>query len=527
MAATVADFQRMDTAPPPPPPPPPPPIPAPPLSAINFCSPAPNAMKPGGSKDHSAPSFQTRPLRTRPPSHSHHHSQHSQPKIEHRHKYKEEEARRHREKGGGEVSKSEKERRHAAPPMTTIVAPVPSSATHLDQRLRRDTPFLANLRFKNDLPEIPCDPKLLVHEADPAALSSYSLTTLERRPKRDLAVPYDLGIPINLLTMDRYCVDAGEQLPLDPEDLALLGGVEDLKLSALNMGALSGAAIVPRARPRALVNGEVSWLMRTTYISQDSDSVRKPGYNEKKAKGMREASANMKSGTDDETSMREAQIHAIEDTFEAARQPPVHQTKPHLTPVEVLPVLPDFLCWANKYVHARFDNDPVEEVEALSRLPPNTRHKIAARSMLKGFSVDNSAQQQQQDGRPQDRYMALVVPESIPEDVEEESRKEVEPQQLEGDYSWSKEYAYEPILRHQELDNRQDYIVRFRDGAAAYCEFYSRLELKKRPETREAAQPARPAKVCITLRDPTPNEEAERTKKMRKLQSGGSKGDGI
>ena len=30
--------------------------------------------------------------------------------------------------------------------------------------------------------------------------------------------------------------------------------------------------------------------MRTTYISQDSDAVRKPGYNEKTAKAMREVS---------------------------------------------------------------------------------------------------------------------------------------------------------------------------------------------------------------------------------------------
>lgn len=38
----------------------------------------------------------------------------------------------------------------------------------------------------------------------------------------------------------------------------------------------------------ALRNTHVSWLMRTTYIAQDSDAVRKPGYNEKKAKSLRQ-----------------------------------------------------------------------------------------------------------------------------------------------------------------------------------------------------------------------------------------------
>lgn len=31
-------------------------------------------------------------------------------------------------------------------------------------------------------------------------------------------------------------------------------------------------------------------------------------------------------------------------------------------PLEVLPMLPDFDCWPNKYVQAHFDNDPTEEV---------------------------------------------------------------------------------------------------------------------------------------------------------------------
>ena len=50
------------------------------------------------------------------------------------------------------------------------------------------------------------------------------------------------------------------------------------------------SAIVPRARPRAIREGQVSWLMKTTYISQDSDTARKQGVTEKAAKAMRDAS---------------------------------------------------------------------------------------------------------------------------------------------------------------------------------------------------------------------------------------------
>ena len=37
---------------------------------------------------------------------------------------------------------------------------------------------------------------------------------------------------------------------------------------------------------------------------------------------------------------REGQIKYIEETFRAAREKPVHPTKPDLQPVEVLPILP-------------------------------------------------------------------------------------------------------------------------------------------------------------------------------------------
>lgn len=39
---------------------------------------------------------------------------------------------------------------------------------------------------------------------------------------------------------------------------------------------------------------------------------------------------------------REKQIQAIEESFKAAKVPPVHQTNPSLKPVEILPLLPDF-----------------------------------------------------------------------------------------------------------------------------------------------------------------------------------------
>ena len=57
-----------------------------------------------------------------------------------------------------EKHEREKAKAKAAAAAATVAAAAPSSSAgapqNLDQRLRRDTPFLATLRFKNDLPEV-------------------------------------------------------------------------------------------------------------------------------------------------------------------------------------------------------------------------------------------------------------------------------------------------------------------------------------------------------------------------------------
>eukprot|EP00955_Chlamydomonas_euryale_P054039 355668-Chlamydomonas_euryale.AAC.9 len=149
------------------------------------------------------------------------------------------------------------------------------------------------------------------------------------------------------------------------------------------VGAPAQPAIAPRGRPKALRNAEVSWLMRTTYIQQDSNTVRRRGTDVVPVRAADDDGGDIGGG-------RDAQLAAIEATFAAAAAPPVHPKDPSVVPVEILPVLPDFECWANKYVQAHFDSDPTEEVESLARLPLPIRRAVAERSMLKGFRMDQA-----------------------------------------------------------------------------------------------------------------------------------------
>ena len=68
--------------------------------------------------------------------------------------------------------------------------------------MRLEAPVTEPRLFPSTL-KIPCDPKLLINDTDTTVLSAFSLTALERQPKRDLVLPHDLGIPITLLNVDR------------------------------------------------------------------------------------------------------------------------------------------------------------------------------------------------------------------------------------------------------------------------------------------------------------------------------------
>ena len=122
-------------------------------------------------------------------------------------------------------------------------------AGRADNRLKRDTPFICNIHYSNELPEvhrrgpvwlrtqqlalwgsrdrlhglaqIPCDPKLVVAALQPDALAEFAVSTLEREQLRDLVLESDLGVSISTLDVDRYAIPADVR-QLDPEDAALL-----------------------------------------------------------------------------------------------------------------------------------------------------------------------------------------------------------------------------------------------------------------------------------------------------------------
>ena len=290
-------------------------------------------------------------------------------------------------------------------------------------RLQRGTPFLCDVRFSAALPEVPCDPKLVLEPpADPAALSRFRLTSLERGPIRDVALGEDAagaaaaapsgagagrgrrraavgslagGLCISLLTPESY--EFARRAPargLCAEDATLLVNAEralataraaeakgpaaaaaGAPASAPAAAAAAAAPLLPALPARPLSRGprgeekELAWLMRTSYVTAAGGSRAGTG----RGGGVLAAEQEQQGGGGGGQGRgqappldREALLAAIDATFAAAREldgrAPRHPTRPdELRAVAVRPVLPHARMAGNHHVLLTLDKDPLAD----------------------------------------------------------------------------------------------------------------------------------------------------------------------
>ena len=117
-----------------------------------------------------------------------------------------------------------------------------------ENRLKRETPFIAAVRFKNDLPEVPCDPKLLIASLRPESLAAFKLSQLERTLCADLLVAPDPAC-LSFIDIQRFSVPPGGPGPINPADSQLLQDG------------------VSKGKNAAGKDGTLSWLLKTRYAA--------------------------------------------------------------------------------------------------------------------------------------------------------------------------------------------------------------------------------------------------------------------
>jgi RNA polymerase II-associated factor 1 len=225
-------------------------------------------------------------------------------------------------------------------------------------------------------------------------------------------------------------------MELEPEDSALLKD-----------------EIGPSRMPSSTAKPSVSWLRRTEYISGEyskitgikgTHDIKTIGTNAKVSKNTYET--------------KEDHIQAIEESFESVKKIHAHPTKPNVTMVDTIPVLPDKYLWMNQYTLCTFDDDPT----------------ITKKGSVSSSTTEALMKPMKNPDDPEDRFVLYFIPNEI---LKKKHTSYVSDSDQNFDvYECAKELAMELKV---EPKGQQYFFVQRKDGIY-YNELNSKLILHRR-----------------------------------------------
>ncbi|XP_067307566.1 RNA polymerase II-associated factor 1 homolog [Pseudorasbora parva] len=341
---------------------------------------------------------------------------------------------------------------------------------------------VCRVKYGNSLPDIPFDPKFITYPFDQHRFVQYKATSLEKQHKHELLTEPDLGVTIDLINPDTYRIDPS--ILLDPADEKLLE--EEITAPSSSKRSQQHAKVVP-------------WMRKTEYISTEFNRY---GVSNEKVEVKIGVSVKQQFTEEEIYKDRDSQIAAIEKTFEDAQKSIAqHYSKPRVTPVEVLPVFPDFKMWINPCAQVIFDSDPApKDVSA------PTGVDMMSQAMIRGMMDEEGNQ-----------FVAYFLPN---EDTMRKRKRDVDedldymPDEV-YDYKIAREYNWN-VKNKASKGYEENYFFIFRDADGVY---YNELETRVRLSKRRAkvgAQSSTNAVLVCKHRDM--NEKELEAQEARKAQ---------
>uniref|UniRef100_A0A3B3Y6W0 RNA polymerase II-associated factor 1 homolog n=1 Tax=Poecilia mexicana TaxID=48701 RepID=A0A3B3Y6W0_9TELE len=342
--------------------------------------------------------------------------------------------------------------------------------------------IVCRVKYCNSLPDIPFDPKFITYPFDQHRFVQYKATSLEKQHKHELLTEPDLGVTIDLINPDTYRIDPN--ILLDPADEKLLE--EDIQAPSSSKRSQQHAKVVP-------------WMRKTEYISTEFNRY---GVSNEKVEVKIGVSVKQQFTEEEIYKDRDSQISAIEKTFEDAQKSITqHYSKPRVTPVEVLPVFPDFKMWINPCAQVIFDSDP-----APKDISGPAGVEMMSQAMIRGMMDEEGNQ-----------FVAYFLPN---EETLRKRKRDFE----EGvdymaedlyDYKIAREYNWN-VKNKASKGYEENYFFIFRDGDGVYYnELETRVRLSKR-RAKAGAQSTTNAVLVCKHRDM--NEKELEAQEARKAQ---------
>ncbi|KAG7322046.1 hypothetical protein KOW79_014904 [Hemibagrus wyckioides] len=322
---------------------------------------------------------------------------------------------------------------------------------------------VCRVKYCNSLPDIPFDPKFITYPFDQHRFVQYKATSLEKQHKHELLTEPDLGVTIDLINPDTYRIDPN--ILLDPADEKLLE--EEIQAPTSSKRSQQHAKVVP-------------WMRKTEYISTEFNRY---GVSNDKVEVKIGVSVKQQFTEEEIYKDRDSQIAAIEKTFEDAQKNITqHYSKPRVTPVEVLPVFPDFKMWINPCAQVIFDSDP-----APKDVSSSAGVEMMSQAMIRGMMDEEGNQ-----------FVAYFLPN---EDTLRKRKRDVEeeldymPEEL-YDYKIAREYNWN-VKNKASKGYEENYFFIFRDGDGVYYnELETRVRLSKRRAKAGAQSTTNAVLVC-------------------------------
>uniref|UniRef100_A0A3B4GE47 RNA polymerase II-associated factor 1 homolog n=1 Tax=Pundamilia nyererei TaxID=303518 RepID=A0A3B4GE47_9CICH len=313
---------------------------------------------------------------------------------------------------------------------------------------------VCRVKYCNTLPDIPFDPKFITYPFDQHRFVQYKATSLEKQHKHELLTEPDLGVTIDLINPDTYRIDPN--ILLDPADEKLLE--EDIQAPSSSKRSQQHAKVVP-------------WMRKTEYISTEFNRY----------------VGSVNSTFTFHTSESEYFIDPWGKLFFLLQfvldlQITQHYSKPRVTPVEVLPVFPDFKMWINPCAQVIFDSDP-----APKDMSGPAAVEMMSQAMIRGMMDEEGNQ-----------FVAYFLPN---EETLRKRKRDFEegldymPEDL-YDYKIAREYNWN-VKNKASKGYEENYFFIFRDGDGVYYnELETRVRLSKRRAKAGAQSTTNAVLVC-------------------------------
>ncbi|POM78098.1 RNA polymerase II-associated factor 1 [Phytophthora palmivora] len=333
--------------------------------------------------------------------------------------------------------------------------------------LGKQSEFLANLEFRNTLPDIPFDTKFVKYPHESERLIKYKPNTLEMDYTYEIHEEPNLGLTIDLIDPAKY------EAPVEPEPLEV-GDEQALMMKEDHVGT----------KGRSKVRPTVSWLRRTEYMGNDLyDSVHK-------FKSEAEIQSALREGT--ENALAEVVSVTLEDRAEASFRninDPKMLVHPHSKKKKITKtwdVFPDQLLSANKYAILSYDMLPSEDIKSKGITSREER------ALLCGVNKKIQAGNELIQG-------SILLPNGSVEEEESSDREK---------FSYLREY----LMSVESLDSRESQHVVFvldpESDQFTYSDILNRIQLKK---TKMSGEEKRRHGAVVHRREYSEGENDRRT----------------